>query len=231
MLISEIFPSLQGEGAYIGYPVIFVRLSGCTRKCRWCDTKYHKEGKSLSISYVAHQILMLGNKYNISIVIFTGGEPLLQVSAITEVINEIRRLDGIFKYVFHLETNGDLFSYKYLDEFPTLFNYICFSPKSRVVVSRLDKELKELSKKVHIDSKDGKTSIWKFPNYDIKVVTDLRTVNAKLLPFATILMPLTTYNVKKDRLIKKRVWDYCLKHGLRYSPRIHVDVFRKKRRV
>jgi 7-carboxy-7-deazaguanine synthase len=39
--ISEIFgPTLQGEGALIGKPTVFVRTGGCDYRCSWCDTLY-----------------------------------------------------------------------------------------------------------------------------------------------------------------------------------------------
>lgn len=39
--ISEIFgPTVQGEGALIGRPTVFVRTGGCDFRCRWCDTLY-----------------------------------------------------------------------------------------------------------------------------------------------------------------------------------------------
>jgi len=39
--ISEIFgPTVQGEGALIGKPTVFVRTGGCDFRCRWCDTLY-----------------------------------------------------------------------------------------------------------------------------------------------------------------------------------------------
>lgn len=41
IMISEIFgPTIQGEGALIGRPTIFVRVGGCDYKCNWCDTLY-----------------------------------------------------------------------------------------------------------------------------------------------------------------------------------------------
>ena len=39
--ISEIFgPTIQGEGALIGKPTVFVRAGGCDYRCSWCDTLY-----------------------------------------------------------------------------------------------------------------------------------------------------------------------------------------------
>ncbi len=39
--ISEIFgPTVQGEGALIGMPTVFVRTGGCDFRCSWCDTLY-----------------------------------------------------------------------------------------------------------------------------------------------------------------------------------------------
>ena len=39
--IAEIFgPTIQGEGALIGTPTLFVRTGGCDYRCAWCDTGY-----------------------------------------------------------------------------------------------------------------------------------------------------------------------------------------------
>jgi len=34
----EVFASIQGEGAFVGEPQVFLRLFGCPLRCRWCDT-------------------------------------------------------------------------------------------------------------------------------------------------------------------------------------------------
>ncbi len=38
--ITEIFRSLQGEGDAVGFPTVFIRLTGCPLRCRYCDTTY-----------------------------------------------------------------------------------------------------------------------------------------------------------------------------------------------
>ncbi|HEY5867549.1 MAG TPA: 7-carboxy-7-deazaguanine synthase QueE, partial [Candidatus Tectomicrobia bacterium] len=45
--VSEIFYSIQGEGASCGRATAFIRLGGCTLGCQWCDTKYTWRGGPL----------------------------------------------------------------------------------------------------------------------------------------------------------------------------------------
>ncbi|MGO0307911.1 7-carboxy-7-deazaguanine synthase QueE [Endozoicomonas acroporae] len=73
--ITEIFYSLQGETRTTGLPTVFVRLTGCPLRCRWCDTEYaFKGGELLS----AEEILERVSEYNPGYVTVTGGEPLAQ---------------------------------------------------------------------------------------------------------------------------------------------------------
>ncbi|WP_422462440.1 MULTISPECIES: 7-carboxy-7-deazaguanine synthase QueE [unclassified Endozoicomonas] len=73
--ITEIFYSLQGETRTTGLPTVFVRLTGCPLRCRWCDTEYaFKGGELLS----AEEILDKVSEYNPGYVTVTGGEPLAQ---------------------------------------------------------------------------------------------------------------------------------------------------------
>jgi 7-carboxy-7-deazaguanine synthase len=73
--INEIFYSIQGESSHAGRPCVFVRLTGCNLRCRWCDTEYaFYEGRAMSLREVADAI----DAYRCDLIEITGGEPLLQ---------------------------------------------------------------------------------------------------------------------------------------------------------
>ncbi len=73
--ISEIFYSLQGESATVGFPTVFVRLTGCPLRCQYCDTEYaFKGGEWLTLPAILEQVAAYRTRY----VTVTGGEPLAQ---------------------------------------------------------------------------------------------------------------------------------------------------------
>jgi len=75
MKITEIFHSIQGESSQAGRPCVFVRLTACDLRCRWCDTEYaFTEGAPMEMEDVLARVRSFG----CSLVEITGGEPLLQ---------------------------------------------------------------------------------------------------------------------------------------------------------
>jgi 7-carboxy-7-deazaguanine synthase len=73
--ITEIFLSIQGEADHVGWPTVFVRLTGCPLRCRYCDTEYAFYGGDwLSLEDVLDRVAKFGVKH----VCVTGGEPLAQ---------------------------------------------------------------------------------------------------------------------------------------------------------
>ncbi len=102
MKISEIFFSIQGEGIHIGLPTVFLRLFGCDLRCVWCDTMYAVEGTDFEEMETAQTLKRL-LRYNCPRVCITGGEPLVQLTAVEEITDLL--LTRGFEVV--LETSGN----------------------------------------------------------------------------------------------------------------------------
>lgn len=73
--ISEIFQSIQGEARDVGWPTVFVRLTGCPLRCVWCDTVYAFHGGELfPLKHILERVADFAPRH----VTVTGGEPLVQ---------------------------------------------------------------------------------------------------------------------------------------------------------
>ncbi len=73
--INEIFHSLQGEADAVGFPTVFVRLTGCPLRCQYCDTEYaFHVGEWYDIDDIVEQARSFEARH----VCVTGGEPLAQ---------------------------------------------------------------------------------------------------------------------------------------------------------
>lgn len=146
--VQEIFYTLQGEGARSGRPAVFCRFAGCnlwsgreadraTAVCSFCDTVFtgmdgEYGGKYPESALLAKRIasfwpdVTVQTKY----VVFTGGEPLLQLDA--------PLIKAMHEYGFEvaIETNGTLLA-------PEGIDWICVSPKVGVpLVQNWGDELK-----------------------------------------------------------------------------------------
>ena len=132
--VKEIFYTLQGEGNHAGRPAVFCRFAGCnlwngveasraSAVCQFCDTDFVGTdgvggGKFSDAQTLANRINQLwpasypDHKY----VVFTGGEPLLQLDAVL--------IDAMHKVGFEIaiETNGTL-------AVPEGVDWVCVSPK------------------------------------------------------------------------------------------------------
>ena len=128
--VAEIFSSIQGEGKYIGYRQVFVRLCGCNLACEYCDTPSSRERLAkarVEISPTGRDFIEVENPItsgNLAAFInsllasphhsvsFTGGEPLCQTNGLMELLPSIKAK----KY---LETNGTLY-----EELTTIIKHI-----------------------------------------------------------------------------------------------------------
>jgi len=101
MKVVNIFKSIQGEGPDMGKQAVFVRCGRCNLDCSFCDTKYAlgTAGEEMSESQIRDAIYELDSTPHL--IIFTGGEPMLQYDEISTF--------GFPSYTeFAIETNGKL---------------------------------------------------------------------------------------------------------------------------
>ena len=137
-VVKEIFKTLQGEGALAGRTAVFCRFSGCnlwsgreedraTATCQFCDTDFVGSDGNVGGRFVDAQGLAdaiasaWGPPLDRRFVIFTGGEPLLQLDA--ELVDAVRTR-GFFAAI---ETNGMFAA-------PAALDWICVSPKAGTII-------------------------------------------------------------------------------------------------
>ena len=98
--ITEIFHSLQGEARDVGWPTVFVRLTGCPLRCGYCDTEYaFQGGEWMSVVDILAVVARYGTRH----VCVTGGEPLAQKPCLL-LLGALCRVG----YEVSLETSGAL---------------------------------------------------------------------------------------------------------------------------
>lgn len=98
--ITEIFQSIQGESSFAGLPCVFVRLTGCNLRCRWCDTAYaFYGGRRQGLDEVVGAV----QAFSARLVEITGGEPMLQAAGVRALAE--RLLEGGYRVL--LETSGE----------------------------------------------------------------------------------------------------------------------------
>lgn len=128
--VKEIYATLQGEGAHAGRSAVFCRFSGCNlwsgrerdrdrAVCRFCDTDFVGTDGARGGEYSSPESLVevLAGLAATDYVVFTGGEPLLQLDA--ELVDHCHRR-GLTVAV---ETNGTMPA-------PAGIDWICVSPKA-----------------------------------------------------------------------------------------------------
>jgi 7-carboxy-7-deazaguanine synthase (Cx14CxxC type) len=135
--VKELFPTLQGEGAHTGRAAVFCRFAGCnlwsgreedraTAVCQFCDTDFvgfdgDGGGKFETANDLADAIekawLSTQAGPQQRYVVFTGGEPLLQLDK--DLIDALHHKG----FELAIETNGTL-------KVPVGVDWVCVSPKA-----------------------------------------------------------------------------------------------------
>jgi organic radical activating enzyme len=225
----EIFASLQGEGPSMGMPVAFVRLSRCNLACTWCDTAYtwrfegdnrpHRDGLTydrkanqvtMTPAETAERIAVLGQKR----LVITGGEPLLQAGALTEMLEHLPDM------AIELETNGTIAPPVRLDIRVDQYNV---SPKLSHSGNPADLAL--IPERLDAWATDPRAFL-KFviaSPEDVSEVLELQ-LRYRFRPERVFLMAEGTDSATQR---ERQAWlsDLCLEHGFRMSDRMHIHLY------
>jgi 7-carboxy-7-deazaguanine synthase len=223
--LPEIFYSIQGEGANIGRPAVFLRLGLCNLHCSWCDTKYtwdwssfKPEEQLLDVPWeeAAQEILKYGRNY----LVITGGEPLMQQEQLLPLCDNLKSRG----FDIEFETNGTIIPDRRLLD---LVYHWSVSPK--------------LSNSGNDISVCESAACYRFFNslssshfkYVVRYESDFSEVQALAGRYGIaaekiILMPEAT---GRQELLKKSRWvaELCQTSGYRFSTRLHILLWGNKR--
>lgn len=122
--VSEVFGvTIQGEGALIGKPTVFVRTGGCDYKCIWCDTlyavlpEYKSDWTPMSAEQIMAEVRHLSGNQPVLVTV-SGGNPAIQP------LEELLDLGHASGYTFALETQGSVAQHWFAK-----LDYLTLSPK------------------------------------------------------------------------------------------------------
>lgn len=248
--------TIQGEGKLAGIPVLFLRTSGCNLRCSWqlpdgqisiCDTPYSSFYTESMLTLEVEKIaaILRHNQQNISHLVISGGEPMLQHM---ELLKLIRLLKEEFPWHISIESNATIYS----PELAEVVDFFSLSPKLPNSAPTLDKLKNTPWESFHRTEAQHRTRshqpavIQKFINisninpdkdFQLKFVvgqsSDLLEIKNLLeqlehwLPSDVLLMPL---GKNQEELAKTcgLVLDACIENGWRYAPRMHIELFGDK---
>lgn len=220
MKVNEIFGGsnvVQGEGPFAGEPATFIRLFGCVPPyCKFCDTKYswrdeQHESIEMSIDAIITRVIHLGRD---KLVVITGGEPYAQKD-----IYMLCRMLKRHGFKIQIETSGKA----YIDPEKAEEDKVC------VIMSP-----KQYSGKFVVDKHfDG--SIANYYKFVVESEMEVKNVvkfceKYHITKYGTYLMAKGETRKKQLDLMPK-IFEWCNKYGFKYSPRLHVLAFDKKRGV
>jgi len=224
--VSELFLSIQGEGIRAGAVSAFVRLAGCDLRCIWCDTPYAHEphrGRPLSIADILTQLDPLPTDE----VVVTGGEPLIQPN-LQPLLAALARAG---KRVT-LETNATQFrplqcdlvsmSLKLASSVPHTGPYAHWAATHERTRLNLPAVCRFL---------ETNNCQLKFVVADEADIAETQSILAQLPPIDPCRVLLMPQARTKHEYRQRAPWlaEQCVRLGLRFGPRLHVELWGARR--
>jgi len=243
--IIDLHTCIQGEGKLMGVPHILIRFSGCNMNCQFsdwiCDTAY-ASWKPEQGKYSLWDIKeILENNTQIKHSFITGGEPTTNIPLLKEVVKILK----FHNHYVTIETNGtnaippdlgiDLVSMS-----PKLKNSIPIpgTPLTDGIVNRV---VTEKDRDKHEKSRTNYAAMINtlhyYPNTQLKFVVTEEEQLTEIMNVQTLLgienknVYLMPEGITPEQLQKRRAWiiELCIKHGYKFSDRLHIIAYGNKR--
>jgi 7-carboxy-7-deazaguanine synthase len=226
MRIAEIFYSVQGEGTLAGVPSAFVRTTGCPLRCAWCDSPYtswEPSGETMS----ADDVLARLAEYPTRHAVVTGGEPVV-AAGIEELCARLHEAH----YHVTLETAAVVFK-------PLPIDLASLSPKlasstphqrdgGRYALRHDEQRLRPDAIRAFLEHGPCQLKFVIDRPEDVEEIQALLKQLPTVDPHSVLLMP---QGVTHEELRERGVWvaELCKRHGYRYCPRLHVELYGNRR--
>lgn len=229
---AGIFYTVQGEGKFVGYPTVFVRLSGCNLRCAWknkdgtlttCDTPHTsfnpEKNNKMDVGDIVDKVLA----HNCKHVVITGGEPYFQ----KEVVELI---DCLYLHDKHVtvETNGTIFR-------SSLPAYHSISLKLSSSSAHPELGAKHEKQRFKLESI---LEFVRMGSYQFKFVVNDENDEKEIMDIVAQIEKATEVNISEhiwimpqgisaEQLDAKMLWaiDLCKKHGWKLSDRLHIRIW------
>jgi 7-carboxy-7-deazaguanine synthase len=226
MQVAEIFYSVQGEGRLMGVPSAFVRTSGCNLRCWFCDSPYtswEPQGERLAVEQVLGRVAEFPTRH----AVITGGEPLI-APGIEDLCAGLRERG----YHITVETAATVFKRVECD-------LVSLSPKlsNSTPSEREGGRFAERHDRLRLQPDVIRAFLERY-DYQLKFVIDRPADVPEVLGLLeqlpgvdrsrVLLMP---QGVTPEELAARAPWmvEECKKHGFRYCPRLHIELYGNQR--
>jgi len=227
MRIAEIFRSIQGEGLLTGVPSVFIRTSGCNLRCDWCDTPYASwkpEGPEISVQEILKRI----SEWDCNHVVLTGGEPMIapDLPELAEALKNQGKHITI-ETAGTIPPNGipcDLASIS-----PKLSNST--PPASRDPAWAQKHESTRLQPEVISEWIRNYLFQLKFVISSENDLIEIKNLLSRLPPVPSDRILLMPEGTDVKTLASRSPWlvEICKREGVRFCPRLHIELFGHKR--
>lgn len=234
---EKVFHTIQGEGKYIGYPTVFVRLSRCNLRCAWlnangtitrCDTPHTSFMPEIN-KYEIDEIAELIHAEDCEHVCISGGEPYFQ-KELVELVHKLRDLG----HFVTIETNGTIYR-------DTRADFISISPKLSTSSADPDEGARHERNRLKYDAL---ASLIKNHDYQFKFVVnsyqdvkEIKDIRDNLLDLTNIdindkiwLMPQGIKSEQFDDKLEDMA-EICKANKWKLTDRLHIRIWGQKKGV